>query len=209
MLNARSAIGEVVELSFQHRFKVLLHLAPGDLHHDAHIHGALWGNLIEGWANDLHFAIHNIFQRGHVQVLKAASILAAEFNAHIVAAHNLAFEGRAVRHRDGHLGHLELDAAHLNAFLHQALGALQVILPFNLGERHADNVFVGGYAGGQNFGDDRVCDDREAKVNGAGRGCIFQIIYLAQGQDKGEDALAVVQQDFARLASLQAAKGEC
>ena len=135
-------------------------------------------------------------------------MFAAEFDAHIGLAHHFAFEGRAVGHRHRHIRDLDLDAAHLDALLHQALGAFQVICAVDLIERHADHVLIGGDAGGQDFGDDRIGDDREAEVDRPGRGRVFQVVHFAQGQHKGKDAVLVVHQDVAGHAAFHTAEGQ-
>ena len=69
-------------------------------------------------------------------------------------------------------------------------------------------MLVGGYTGGQDFGDDRVGDDRETEIDGAGGGGILQVVDFAQGQYKGVDTVLIIEQDVTRLPALQPAKGQ-
>jgi len=208
VLDARRAVDEVVDLPLQNRLEVLLHLPSGDLHHDAHVHVALLFDVVEGGADDLDPAVDHLVEVDHTQVLEAAGVLAAELDAHIRPAHDFALEGRTIGYWHGHVGHLDLDAAHLDALLHQALGALQIVLALDLVEGHADHVLIGGHAGGQNLRDDGVGDDGEAEVDRARRRRVLEIVHLAQRQHKGEDAILVVEQDVTRLAALHAAEGQ-
>ena len=175
VLDTGGAVDEVVDLPLQHRFEVLLHLAAGDAHQDPHVHGALILDGLKPGPDDLDLPIFDLVEIVHEQVLERPALLAAELAPHIVLAHDLAFEGRPVGHRDGHVGDLDLDAAHLDAFLDQALGPLQVVLAGDFVERHRHDVLVGGDAGGQDLGDDRVGHYREAEVDGAGGRRIFLI----------------------------------
>ena len=159
-------------------------------------------------ADELDLAVLDLIHLVHHQVFEGTAVLAAEFDPHVGLADDLAFEGRAIRHRYGNFAHLDFDAAHLDAFLHQALGAFHVVCAFDLVEGHRDDMLVRCDASGQDLGDDRIGDDREAKVDGAGSGGIFQVIDLAQCQHEGEDAVLVVEQDVACLAALDAAEGE-
>jgi hypothetical protein len=132
-----------------------------------------------------------------LQVFKATGVLAAKFHAQISLADDFALKGRAVRDGDGHVRDLDLDAAHLDAFLHELLGFFQIILAINFIEGHGDHVFIRGDTGRQDFGDDRIRDNGEAEVDGARRRGIFQIVHFAQGQHEGKDAFLVVEQNFA------------
>ena len=69
-------------------------------------------------------------------------------------------------------------------------------------------MLVLGDAGGEDLGDDRVGQGREAVGDGAGRGGVLQVVHLAQGQGEGKDAVLVVEQDVAGLAALHAAEGQ-
>ena len=84
------------------------------------------GKSLEAGADHLDLAVLDLVHVDHAQVLESPAVLAAELDAHVLLAHHFAFEGRAVGHRHRHLGDLDLDAAHLDALLHQLLGALQV-----------------------------------------------------------------------------------
>src|SRR5690606_11852054 len=50
--------------------------------------------------------------------------------------------------------------------------------------------------------------DGEAEVDGASRRGIFQVVHFAEGEDEGEDALLVVEQDLARLTGFESTKGQ-
>ena len=97
-------VDEVVDLALEHRLEVLLHLAAGHLDHDAQVHGAAVGHLVEVGADDRHLAVLDLVEVDHAQVLEGTRVLAAELHAHVVLAHTLALEGRAVGHGHGHLG---------------------------------------------------------------------------------------------------------
>ncbi len=133
-------------------------------------------------------------------------MLAAELDAHIVLAHDFAFKRRAIGHGHGHVGHFHFDAAHFDALLHQLFGAFHVVLAADFVERHRHDVLVSGDARRQDFGDDGIGDDGEAKVDGARGRRIFQIVHFAQRQHKREDAIFVVVQNLARHTALHAAK---
>ena len=60
MLDAGSAIDEIMHLALQHRFKVLLHLPPGDLDDNTHIRVTLRLDILEARSNDLHFSVYNL-----------------------------------------------------------------------------------------------------------------------------------------------------
>ena len=197
-----------MDLPLEHGLEVLLHLAPGHAHHDAHVHGRALGLVGKVGADHGDLAVVDGVEIGHVQVFKAVGLLAAELDAHVRLAHHLALEGRAVGHGHGHFGELELHAAHLDAFLHQLLGPLQVVRALDLIEGHGDHVLVASDAGRQDLGDDGVGDDGEAEVDGAGSGGVLQVVDLAQRQHEGEHPVLVVEQDVARLAALEAAEGE-
>ena len=85
VLDAGSAVDEVVDLPFQDRLEVLLHLPAGNLNNDAHVGRTLGRDILERRSNDIHLTIHDLVQIGHVQIFEAARVLAAKFNAHIVA----------------------------------------------------------------------------------------------------------------------------
>ena len=93
VLDARGAVDEIVDLAFQDRLEVFLHLPSGDLYDDAHVHIALRRDLVEAGADQFNFPIHDLIQRSHVEVFKTARVLAAELDAHIWFAHHLALEG--------------------------------------------------------------------------------------------------------------------
>ena len=206
VLNARRAVDEVVDLPLQHRLEVLLHLAARHLDDDAHIHVALRRDRAEVRPDHFDLAVGDGVQIGHVQILEAARMLAAELDAHIVLAHDFALKRRAVRHGHGHVGHFHFDAAHFDALLHQRLGAFQIVLARNLVERHRHDVLVSGDARRQDFGDDGIGDDGEAKVDGARRRRVFQIVHFAEREHEREHAILVVVQNLARHAALHAAK---
>ncbi len=103
---------------------------------------------------------------------------------------------------------LDLDAAHLHAALDQLLRALHVVAAGDLVERHADDVLVGGDAGGQDLRDARVGDGREAEADGAGGGRVLEVVDLAQREHEGEHAVLVVEHDLARVAGVHAAERE-
>ena len=208
VLDARSAVDEVMDLPFQHRLEIFLHLPPGHIDDNAQIHRPLVRDVAEVRPYHLNFAVGHFIHVGHAQILEAAGIFAAELHAHVIFAHHFPLKGGAIRHGHGHVGQLDLDAANFDALLHQPLGSLQVVYTLNFFPGHGDDVLVLGDAGGQNFRDDGVGNDREAEVDRPGGGGIFQVIYFAQGQHKGKDPFPVVEQNIARLTCLQAAKGK-
>ncbi len=63
-------------------------------------------------------------------------------------------------------------------------------------------MLIGGNAGGQDLGDDRVGNDRKAEVDSPGGSRILEIVNFTQGQYKGEDPILVVKQDIPGLSSL-------
>ncbi len=113
VLDARGTVDEVMDLTFEHRLKVLLHLAASHLDHDAHVHGAFCGHLVEVGPYHSDLAILDRIKVGHAQILEAATVLATELDTHVGLAHALALKGGAVGHRNGHFGDLDLDAAYL------------------------------------------------------------------------------------------------
>jgi hypothetical protein len=135
-------------------------------------------------------------------------VLAAEFDAQVSLADDFTFEGGTVRHGHIHVRDLDLDAAHFDAFLHQTFGAFEVILAFDLVERHGDDMLIGGHACRQDFRNDRIRNDGEAEVDRAGRSGVFQIVHFAEGEHEGKDAFLVVEQDLARLTGLESAEGQ-
>ena len=137
-----------------------------------------------------------------------AAVLAAELDADVGLTDDFALERRAVGHRDRDFGQLDLDAAGLDALLHQLLGALQVIFALDLVERHRDDVLVRGDTGGQDLRDAGIGDDGEAVVDRTCRGRVLQIVHFAQRQHERKDALPVVEQDVLGLAALHTAEGE-
>src|SRR5574341_1477980 len=126
-------------------------------------------------------------------------MFAAELHAQVRLADHLAFKGGAIRHRHIHVRYFDLDAAHLNALLHQSLGALQVVLAFDGVERHGHNMLIGRHARWQNLWNDSIRDDRESEVDGARRGGIFQIVHFAEREHECKDAFLVVKQNLARM----------
>ena len=208
VLDAARAVDEVVDLALEHRLEVLLHLAAGHLDQDAHVDRRPVRQVLEARPDHLDLAVLDLVHVDHAQVLEGPAVLAAELDAHVLLAHHFALERRAVGHRDRDFGHLDLDAARLDALLDQLLGALQVVLALDLVEGHGDDVLVGGDAGRQDLRDAGVGDDREAVVDGARGRRVLQVVDLAQGEHEGEDALPVVEQDVLRLAALHAAEGQ-
>ncbi len=168
---------------------------------------AALGQILEARTDHLDLAVLDLIHVDHAQVLERAAVLAAELNAHVLLANDLALERRAVGHRDRDFSQLDLDAAGLDALLHQFLRALQVILALDLVEGHGDDVLVRRHAGGQNLRDAGVRDDGEAVVDCAGCGRVLQVIDLTQRQHKRKNALPIVEQDVLGLAALHAAKG--
>ena len=165
-------------------------------------------DLVEAGADHGDLAIFHLVELHHAQILEGPGVFAAELDAHVGLAHPLALEGRAVGHRNRDLGHPHLDAPHLDGLLHQLFGPLQVVLALDGIEGQRDHMLVGGDARGQDFGDQRIGDDGEAKVDGPRGGGVLEVVHLAQGQDEGEDPVLVVEQDVPRLPALHAAEGE-
>ena len=87
------AVDEVVDLAFEHRLEVRLHLPPGDFDHDAHIHGALGCDIGEVRPTTSTLPSVTSSSWAMCRYSKAARVLAAEFDAHVGLAHHLAFEG--------------------------------------------------------------------------------------------------------------------
>ncbi len=63
VLYAGCAVDEIVHLPLQHRFKVLLHLAPGHLDDERHIHGGADLFIVNAGADDLDFVVFHLFHR--------------------------------------------------------------------------------------------------------------------------------------------------
>ncbi len=208
VLDARRTVDEVVNLSLQHWLEVLLHLPPGHLDDDPHVHVSPLFDVLEAGADDLDFAVLHLVHGSHTQVLEGAGVLAAELDPHVGSAHPLALERAAVGNGDGHLSDLHLDAAHLDAALHQSPGLLGIRLSLDVVEGHGDDVLVLGDAGRQYLGDDGIGDDWEAIVDGARSSGVLQIIHLTQSQGEGEDPELVVEQHSSGLAAFHAAKGQ-
>ena len=122
VLDARSAVDEVVYLSLEHRFEILLHLTTSYMDNNTHVHRSLWIDIGEIWADHIDLSISDIVQIGHLQVFETTRVLAPEFNAHIRFSDDFALEGRAVGDRYVYFRYLYFDAAHLDAFLHQEFG---------------------------------------------------------------------------------------
>ena len=196
MLDARGAIDEVMDLAFEHRFKVRLHRPARHLDHHAHAHVALSGNAAEIGSNHFHFTVHHFFQRRSVQIFEAAAVFTAKLNAQVGLADHFAFKRRAIRDRDRHFGHFDLDAAHFDTLLDQSFSSFEIIHSIDFVERHGNNMLVGGHTRRQDFRDHSISDDREPEVDGPGGSGIFQVIHFTERQNKGKDAFLVVQQDF-------------
>ena len=148
VLHTRSPIHKVVNLALQHRLKVLLHLPAGYLNHNAQVHCPLVRHAAKIRPHNLDLAVRHRVHIGHLQILKAARILAAKLHPHIHLAHHFTFKGGTVGHRHGHILHLDLNAADFNALLHQPFRTLQIIRALNLIEGHRDNMLIRRHAGG-------------------------------------------------------------
>ena len=83
--------------------------------------------------------------------------------------------------------------------LDEAFGSFKIILALNLVERHRNDVFVAGNAGGQDFGDDRIGNHREAEINSSGGGGVLEVIYFAESQNECKHAVLVVEENIPRL----------
>src|SRR3990172_3754696 len=142
VLDARGPVDEVMDLTFEHRLEVLLHLAPGDLDDDPQVHRALIRHVVEGGSDKLDLAVLDLVQVGHEQVLEGPAVLATELDPHVGLTHDLAFKGGAVRHGHGDFGDTHFHAAYLDAFLHQPLSPLQIIGALDFIEGHRHDVFV-------------------------------------------------------------------
>ena len=95
-----SAVDEVVDLALEDRLEVVLHLAAGDLDHDAQRHGAALLARRRGRGRRRSILPSSTSSRpAHAQVLEGRAALAAELDAHVVLADALALEGRCRRGR--------------------------------------------------------------------------------------------------------------
>ena len=141
-------------------------------------------------------AVGDLVHLLHVYELEGRGYVAAELDVHVLLADALALEGGAVGHRDGHLGDLDLEAAHLDRLL------------YDLIVRYVgDDVLVGADAGGQDLRDVGVGDGREAVVDGPGGGGVLLVVDLAQRQHEGEHAVLVVAQHLREVTGLRPAEG--
>ena len=194
--DAFRAVEQVVDLALQNGFEIGLHLAPGDLDPDGQRQRRTFWRAVDVVPDDLD---HAVVDRGHVHrghELEAGRPVAAEFDAGVVFADQLALESRAVGHRDGHLVDFYFAAANFQgAFDHGGVGHTR------------DNMLVGAHAAGQDLGDSRVGHHRKAEIDRPGGQRIFLLVHLAQGQDKGENAVFVVEQVGPAVSGFDPAEG--
>ncbi|MEJ2561680.1 MAG: hypothetical protein P8Z42_03225 [Anaerolineales bacterium] len=96
VLDAGPAVDDVVDLAFEHRLEIFFHLASGDFHQNAQIHAALVFQFLETVSDDFDLAVIDFIHVFHEEVLEGPAVFAAEFDAHVRLAYDLAFEGRPV-----------------------------------------------------------------------------------------------------------------
>jgi len=90
VLKALGAIEEMMDLPFEHRLEVFLHLAAGHLYDDGKRDLLSFGIGVKVLANNGDFAILDFVRVLHGQPLETHSILAAELGAQVRPAHDLA-----------------------------------------------------------------------------------------------------------------------
>ena len=208
MHQAGGAADELVDAALEHGLEVLMEIAPGNLHEDAERHRLSELGRVDIRAHHRDLAVLNLVHGCPAQVLESGGVLAPELDLQVLLAHPLALEGRSVGDGDGDLRYLQLEPPHFHGF------------GYDLFKRDAgDDVLVGADAAGQDLRDGGIGDDREAEVDGA-RGrrefLVREQLLLgsvgvgAQGEDEGEDAVLVVEEDLTRrleIARLDAAEG--
>ena len=104
--DALGVVDEVVNLALQDRLVVLLHLAAGHLHDDGQGQLRTGRHIGQLRADDLDLAVLDLVHALGGDPFHHVGAAAAGFQINIVAADPLALEGRPVRHRYRHLGHL-------------------------------------------------------------------------------------------------------
>ncbi len=153
--DAFGAVDQVVDLAFENRLEVGLHLASGNFHPDAEAAAPSCGvdttSSISGPTTVILPSSTSVdIARG--DILEARRLVAAELDVGLLLADALAFEGRAVGHRNRHLGDFDLAAAHFQALLHDVIDG-----------HVGDHMLVGADAGGQDLRDVGVGDGRESR----------------------------------------------
>jgi hypothetical protein len=186
MLDAGGAVDKIVDLALQDRFEILLHLAPGDFRTTMPISMLpCWRDIFaKSGPTTSTLPSTTSSNEAMCRYSKQRESLATELHPHVAFADDFAFERRAVRHRHGDVGDFHLYAAHFDAFLDQAFRLFQVVLAFDLVERQADDMFVGGYAGWQDLRDDRICDHGEAEIDRSRRSRVLQVVHFTKRQDE-------------------------
>ena len=195
--DALGVVDQVVNLALQDRFVVLLHLASGHLHDDGQGQLGSGRNIGNLRPDDLDLAVLDLVHALGGDPFHHVSAAAAAFQINIVAANPFALEGRTVRHRHRHLGHVDLQAAHLD-------GPGDDLIMGYIG----NHMFIGADAGGQDLRDRRIGDGREAPVDGAGGVGIPFVGHITHRHGEGEDTVFVINQHLAVVARLDAAEGQ-
>ena len=72
VLDARGAVHEIVDLPFEDRLEVLLHLAAGNIDDYSQIHVAFGFDFREVGSHDFYLAVGDLVQFRHAEVLEGA-----------------------------------------------------------------------------------------------------------------------------------------
>ena len=201
--DAFGAVDQVMDLAFQNRLEVRLHLAAGNFHPDADgqsrqvLGFRVNYDVVDLRADDGDLAVFHLGDLERGDVFEARRLVAAELDVGLLLADAFAFEGRAEGHRDRHLGDFDLAAANFQALLHDVVDG-----------HVGNNMLVGANAGGQDLRNVGIGDGGEAVIDGARRRGIFLFRHFTQRHDEGEGAVLVVLQIASILAGLDAAEAE-
>ena len=168
MHNVLGIVDQMVDLPFQDRLKVKLHLTAGHLDIDTQWQGVTLLEILHILTNNLHLAIIDLIHLGHLAQLSALGLATAHLEEEIVLADPLAFKCRTIGQRDIYLANSHLEAPDLNGFLGD-------FIMWHIGY----NMLIGTDAGGQYLWNIRISNGRKAPVNSTCRvGRPFRI-YIA------------------------------
>ena len=181
MHDALGIVDQMVDLAFQDRFVVFLHLTSRHLDLDGQRQLGTGFHVRDIGADQFHFSVGDLIHLRGRDPLDRVRPAAAAFQIDIVSAHALALEGGTVSQRNRNLGNRDLQAADFHR------------LGNNLFDGNVrDHVLIGTNTRGKHLGNRRVGDGGETPVDGARRVGVPLIRDLSQRENEGKDTVFVV-----------------
>ena len=103
-----------VHLTLKDAFEIRLHFSTGHIDNDGQVHGSAGLGLIDVRTDEFDFAVFDLIQVAHSQVLEGGGVFSAELDVHIFATDAFTLECGSVGNRNIDLFYLDLDTADLD-----------------------------------------------------------------------------------------------